>query len=90
MRTRIRYLFPDILQIALFYQRRQIEGCLLRADGIERQPDLQIIDHRASRFLAGLTIDRDDTLLSLAASLDLYGEERRAFESPGKPVDLGL
>src|SRR5262249_52520226 len=90
MRACVRYLFPDVLQIALFYQRRQIEGCLLRADCIERQPDLQIIDHRAGRFLAGLTIDRDDSLFRLTASLDLYGEERRAFESPGEPPDLGL
>src|SRR5262245_6201757 len=90
MRTCIRYLFPDILQIALFYQRRQIEGCLLRTDYVERQPDLQIFDNRTGRFLAGLTIDRDNSLLRLADSLDLYGEERRAFESPGEPVDLGL
>src|SRR5262245_47587699 len=90
MRTCIRYLFPDILQIALFYQRRQIEGCLLRADCVERQPDLQIIDQHAGRFLAGLTIDRDDCLLCPAASLDFHGEERRVFESPGEPADLGL
>src|SRR5215470_19370681 len=86
----IRYLFPDILQIALFDQRRQIEGCLLRADCIEWQPDLQIIDQRAGRLLAGLPIDRDDSFLCLAASLDLYGEERRVFEPPGEPADVWL
>src|SRR5215510_7925106 len=90
MRTSIRYSFPNILQIALFYQRRQIEGCPLRADRIERQTDLQIIDNRAGRFLAGLTIDPDYSLFRLADSLDLHGEERRAFESPGEPVDIGL
>src|SRR5262249_16077227 len=81
---------PDILQIALFDQRGKIKGCLLRTGCVERQPDLQIIDHRAGRFLAGLTIDRDDSLLRPASSLDLHGEERRVFESPGDPVDVGL
>src|SRR5215510_14354938 len=63
---------------------------LRRTGRIERQPDLQIIDQHAGRLFAGLPIDRDDSLPRLAASLDLYGEERRAFESPGEPVDLGL